>query len=436
MVQLDFSLTPEACARLHDALICMKNFSDVVALEARQERLTLSALNLAKSGYASFVLQGPEFFDSYNFTPAPAAGDNGRFTCEITSKALLSVFKGRLFDPRKGDTAIDRCEVSLQDRPNQAQCRLIIKMICDQGVTKTYRLTYESVEVMHALFDKQNANNRWSIKSSYLREFIDYFGPKTEHLDFCFEDHQVTFTSFTEKIVNANREILKHPLQTAVTLNAADFDELSAQAQLHITISVKDFKAIVSHAETLRCQFNAFFSRPGRPLQFQYGSGGMECSFTLMTIQDGRTAPAPVPANTHQMQTRTAKKPEKAPAVQERANTAKKASAQMPPPPVPNTRKTLGRAGTSGTATPSQGVQQRNLDPDSLFVQQDEEDHQWDPANLDEGETLGWDASADNDAFQPGFKDTATPARTASYEAPGPDALEPTQRMSQIKGLW
>lgn len=58
---------------------------------------------------------------------------------------------------------------------------------------------------MHALFDKHTANNRWSIKSTYLREFIEYFGARTEQLDFYFEDHQVTFTSFTEKIVNANK---------------------------------------------------------------------------------------------------------------------------------------------------------------------------------------------------------------------------------------
>jgi cell cycle checkpoint control protein RAD9A len=73
------------------------------------------------------------------------------------------------------------------------------------GVMKTYKLTYESVEVMHALFDKNTAHNRWSIKSVYLREVTEYFGTRTEQLDLYFEDQQVTFTSFTEKIVNANK---------------------------------------------------------------------------------------------------------------------------------------------------------------------------------------------------------------------------------------
>lgn len=73
------------------------------------------------------------------------------------------------------------------------------------GVTKTYKLTYEAVEVMHALFDRSQSLSRWSIKADYLKEFIEYFSPRTEQLDLYYEKDQITFTSFTEKIVNANK---------------------------------------------------------------------------------------------------------------------------------------------------------------------------------------------------------------------------------------
>jgi len=56
--------------------------------------------------------------------------------------------------------------------------------------------------MMHALFDKNRAKNRWKIQSRILREFIEYFGPKTEHLDIYAEDGKVTLTSYTEKITN------------------------------------------------------------------------------------------------------------------------------------------------------------------------------------------------------------------------------------------
>lgn len=70
------------------------------------------------------------------------------------------------------------------------------------GVTKTYKLTYESIEIMHALFNKNAAKNRWSISASVLRSFGEHFGPKTEQLDIYSENGRAIFTSYTEKIMD------------------------------------------------------------------------------------------------------------------------------------------------------------------------------------------------------------------------------------------
>ena len=70
------------------------------------------------------------------------------------------------------------------------------------GVIKTYRLTYESIDVMHALFDKRSASNVWKISAKMLREFSEHFGPKTEQLDVYSENGRATFTCYTEKILD------------------------------------------------------------------------------------------------------------------------------------------------------------------------------------------------------------------------------------------
>jgi len=67
-------------------------------------------------------------------------------------------------------------------------------------MTKTYQLTYESVEVMHALFDRATATQGWRIPSRVLREYIEFFGPKTEQLDLVAHEGKAIFTSFTEKV--------------------------------------------------------------------------------------------------------------------------------------------------------------------------------------------------------------------------------------------
>ena len=106
------------------------------------------------------------------------------------------------------------------DEPDQTECRLVVKMLYDQGtlycilyhhasysnqwlgIKKTYKLTYEAATVMHALFDKRAARSQWRASSRMLREYNDFFGPRTEQLDLYSEDGRITFTSFTGKVVD------------------------------------------------------------------------------------------------------------------------------------------------------------------------------------------------------------------------------------------
>lgn len=102
----------------------------------------------------------------------------------------------------------------------KARSRFVVKMVCRHGkytfhtieqfltsragVLKTYRLTFESIVPMHALFVKESAKNYWSISSKTLKEFVEHFGPGTEQLDICCEDGRVSFTSYIERITSGN----------------------------------------------------------------------------------------------------------------------------------------------------------------------------------------------------------------------------------------
>ena len=83
------------------------------------------------------------------------------------------------------------------------------------GVTKTYRLTYESATVQRAVFSKDGAKNHWSIRAHVLKSFGEYFGAKAEQLDIYYEAGRITFTSYTEKVMNGNgRTSAQFPLGT------------------------------------------------------------------------------------------------------------------------------------------------------------------------------------------------------------------------------
>ncbi|KAH7139020.1 Rad9-domain-containing protein [Dendryphion nanum] len=456
MVVLNFTLTPEAASRIHDLLICLGKFSDTVAIEARRERFTFTALNSSKSAYAAISLDGKQFFSSYECIPSQG-GPDGRFTCSMYTKALLSVFKSRLYDPLGRDGAIDRCEVSVQDRPDETQCRFIVKMVCNQGVVKTYKLTYESVEVFHALFDKNVALNRWTMAAAAIKEYIEYFGTKTEMLDiYSGDDGRAVFKSYTEKITNG-KEILKHPLVTAVAVNTSDFEDFDVANGLHIIISVKDFKAIVVHADSMGASLKAFYSHPTRPLQFSYTKEGMTCEFTLMTSGDHNASAVSTSisaqihnASRQNTSTSTSTTSSRAQSISHPSLTNKK----MPPPPSP-ARRSLRRNRHNAPSAPSPAVaptdqqqEEEEEDPESLFVRQDDEDAQWEPIDYNnEEETLGWDASVDREnAVFPTFRDSGSLARTETgtgTEGSGDgeaeretEAVAPTQRVSQVRGLW
>jgi cell cycle checkpoint control protein RAD9A len=316
------------------------------------------------------------------------------------------------------------------------------------GMTKTYRLTYEAAEVMHALFDKTAAAQGWRISSRVMREYVEYFGPKTEQLDLCASDGKVIFTSFTEKIQDG-KQVLKQPLETVITLHTEDFDDFHMQENVHITIRVKDFKAIVLHAETLHTSVSAYFSYPTRPLQFNYQSEGMTCSFTLMTIGDYRGASST--PNPNFVSTRsTSRQPSVAPVPMHSRNVS-----EMPPPARPASHlrpeKTLSSQSQRKPLRP-QGyhpvLQEPEPDDDSLFMPAGDDERTWDPPNFDqdeeEEEMLGWDALNEMRGSEPHptFRDSSKSAPLAKQGEPEKqnqsqweDGLEPTQRLSQVRLL-
>ncbi|KAL8715081.1 MAG: hypothetical protein Q9220_001038 [cf. Caloplaca sp. 1 TL-2023] len=418
MHALSFSLDLEGAARIHDVVQCLAKFSDTVSLEAWSTHLTLTTLNSSKSAYVSFTLDANVFFSRYDYSvnriSSTLPDGDSRFTCQVYNKALLSVFKGRLGDSRDKDTAIERCDVLVQEQPDQTECRIVIKMICRHGVTKTYKLTYESIEIKHALFNRDTAQNRWRIGANVLRTFLEYFATNTEQLDIYAEDGRATFTSYTEKIMHG-KEILKHPLETSIALDTLDFEEFTIEAKVHIAINVKDFKAIVLHAETLKTSIQAFYSFPTRPIQLTYGGVGMQCEFTLMTVGDYRNSsliPTPVSVrNSSALSTniRPSRQNSVQPA-QEGSHRVDEGQGKgtMLPPSQPASRSLTGgpelqpvpgdfrqESLSQRPSRPSPPPPKASLDPESLFLPAAEDDRQWDETNYeDEEDTLGWDASA------------------------------------------
>ncbi|KAL4871847.1 hypothetical protein BDV12DRAFT_183421 [Aspergillus spectabilis] len=440
MTTLSFSLLPGSLLRLHDALVCLAKYSDTVAIEAEHDALRLSALNLSKTAYSAFAFEAENFFERYEFGLGrrSRSSDAGKFSCQVYLKALLSVFTGR-GNRRDKDTAVERCEFEVHEAPGETECRLVIKMICGLGVIKSYKLTYESTMIQHAVFDRSRATNEWTIGPLFLKEITTHFSPSAEQLDIYSENTKVIFTSFTTKITDG-KNTLKQPVHTSVAIDKKDFENYSADDGLHIAISLKDFKSVISHAETAGVLITARYTRPCRPLQLAYDFEGVRTEFTLMTT--GEPGPEDVPSSSRpapQLSARQTPAPVQASQASSSTNMR-----QMAPP---RGRPIRPLTGTSSRATEprTQAITQPppSSQFDSLFVPADD-DRQWDVPDDEEAEPedmLGWDATADPDnpdSLGPLLRDNEPSFREHDQMDLGHKddmGIPPTQRMSQLHGL-
>ncbi|GIJ98650.1 hypothetical protein Aspvir_000768 [Aspergillus viridinutans] len=441
MTSLFFSINPEALGRMHDALLCLAKFSETVSIEAESALLRLSVINSSKTAYAAFVLDGASFFTTYSFSHTGQSENvrSNRFCCQIYLKALLSIFKRRTTG-RDKDTAVERCEFELNEDPEETECRLVIRMICGLGVIRTYKLTYEPTTAQHAIFDRSSATNKWSIEPRFLKEITDHFSPSAEQLDIYSDGGKAIFTSFTTKITDG-QEILKQPVHTSVAIDKRDFEDFSAEDELHIAITLKDFKAIITHAETTGVLITARYTRPCRPLQLAYDFEGVRTEFTLMTTgeddsEDFPSSRAAIP----ELSARQTPAP-----VHVSQNHAASNTEQMPPPRSRSIRPLTGTTNrVKETNVESQQPPPPSIRFDSLFVPADD-DRQWDVPNEEDEtmaeDTLGWDATADQETFNaslgPRLRDTepVLPHDSNQQEHQEEMGIPPTQRISQLRGL-
>jgi cell cycle checkpoint control protein RAD9A len=265
--------------------------------------------------------------------------------------------------------------------------------------------------VQHAVFDRARSRNLWTIESRFLREIIDHFSPSAEQLDIYPDGGKAVFTSFTAKVTDGKGnldlfliffflllanisylEILKQPVHTSVAIDTNDFEEFMVQDGLHVAVNVKDFKAAVIHADTVKTSITARYTRPCRPLQLAYESEGITCEFTLMTRGDVDDNEDNTP-NASQPRSQLSARPAVQPVpVKSSKNTAD--SDRMPPPRSRSVQLSAQAAAPSRPEIPSSAAPRSSayVDFDSIFVPADD-DKQWDEHTYEE-DTLGWDVNA------------------------------------------
>jgi cell cycle checkpoint control protein RAD9A len=173
-----------------------------------------------------------------------------------------------------------------------------------------------------------------------------------------------------------------------------EFDDIEVEDKLHIIVSVKDFRGILSHAQMTSGELSASYSNPGRPMKLSYSGDGILCDFILMTVGE-KEAGGPKPKNSRAGAAKGSRPTLEATSTRS-SSIAGESNARSQPAPKQKTpvrpRQSQFEIRPPPLPPPS------TLRSESLFVPQGDNDTQWEPMNPDEDEEgdvarLEWDAS-------------------------------------------
>lgn len=243
---------------------------------------------------------------------------------------------------------------------------------------------------------------------------------------------------------------MKQPIHTSVALERKDFNEFNVEEGLHIGIVVKDFRAIISHAETMRANVTARYSRGNRPLQMAYESDGVRAEFTLMTRGHSNAVPTGSTASTpaRDLSVQPVGRP-----AETRGEPSRPAPTQpvrqIPPPTGATTSTRTNREPMEVGDQPRRNSPQpppppsARINPESLFLPAGDDDRQWDEPNYDnEQDFVTWDtpsnfaSMADSGSRIRDLQPTSFQSGRLGAGQGETREFPPTQRLSQVRGLF
>lgn len=201
----------------------------------------------------------------------------------------------------------------------------------------------------------------------------------------------------------------------------------------------------------MKANVKVTYSQGHRPAQITYGSGGLSAEFTLMTKGTSNAALNGSRSATPARGLSVRPTSQQANNMSTSRNTPRNADVDQPPrgdtadavPDRPADIPTRPKASTTTSFDTS--APPASINPESLFFPAaEDDDNQWDPQNYEEDQGIvTWETS---NVFDPSNAtgrrqrdlDSGSASFRSVFEAREISALEipPTQRLSQIKGLF
>lgn len=252
------------------AIHSLSRIGDELYLEPLEDGLSLRTVNSSRSAYACFLF-APLFFQQYQ----AATPGQEPLRCKILLKSFLSVFRSLVMVEK----TVEKCCISLNGKSSY----LVVQLHCRYGVRKTHNLSFQDCESLQAVYDPALCPHVLRAPARVLGEAVLPFPPALAEVTLGIgHGRRVILRSYQEEEADSAIKAMV----TEMSIGEEDFQQLQAQEGVAITFCLKEFRGLLSFAESANLPLNIHFDAPGRPAIFAIRDSLLDGHFVLATLSE------------------------------------------------------------------------------------------------------------------------------------------------------
>nr|XP_058925355.1 cell cycle checkpoint control protein RAD9A isoform X7 [Kogia breviceps] len=206
------------------------------------------------------------------------------------------------------EKTVEKCCIFLNGRSS----RLVVQLYCKYGVKKTHNLSFQDCESLQAVFDPAVCPHVLCAPARVLGEAVLPFPPALAEVTLGIgRGHRVILRSYQEEAGEGTRRGLGQGAEvgwagawpgfppvadptdsaakamvTEMSIGGEDFQQLQAQEGVAITFCLKEFRGLLSFAESANLSLSIYFDGPGRPAIFAIKDSLLDGHFVLATLSE------------------------------------------------------------------------------------------------------------------------------------------------------
>nr|XP_028595604.1 cell cycle checkpoint control protein RAD9A [Podarcis muralis]XP_028595613.1 cell cycle checkpoint control protein RAD9A [Podarcis muralis]XP_028595622.1 cell cycle checkpoint control protein RAD9A [Podarcis muralis] len=258
---------------LGKAVHSLSRVGDEIYIEPLQEGLSLRTVNASRSAYACFLF-APLFFQLYQPGESESDLDAGGFRCKVLMKSFLAIFRSL---PSLEKT-VEKCLISLSSHHS----RFRVKLYCKYGVIKTHDLSFQDCESLQAVFDTGQCAHALHAPPRLLVDAVVHFPLTQAEVTLgASPSGKVTLRSYLEEETEPSRMMV-----TELCLSEDEFQAFHVKEETQVTFCLKEFRGLLSFAESSNLPLNIHFDIPGRPAIFTLEDPVLNVHLVLATLAE------------------------------------------------------------------------------------------------------------------------------------------------------